>query len=237
MENSESPSRCSIRCEQCQRKMTPRSISKCAARCPCGNGTWNLSVEYFDRVPSTARTILLNAAGFLALFGAGTGIFGKATSIRKVNSLNFHDVPAHEMDALCSTPSQFKKKLVEFLERKRQETFQQHKEEMHERGAMHCKTCEGFFVPSASKPWTMLKFCSKTCCALSYGHTDYSRVEHEVNRATSQHKPELEQVHVDLQLISARCSSCGHRWELPRMYGGLVRKCPQCQHKVMIPSR
>ncbi len=126
-------------------------------------------------------------------------------------------------------------KLDAFVALKRNEQFQLHRQQM-ERNGQECEKCGMLFVRNDSKPWTMVGTCSKVCCAAKFGVSDYALVEDEVAEQSRRISPEMKKRQRSNLVIHVECPACQHHFDLPKMYGGVYRKCPACQEKVLVPT-
>ncbi len=247
---SEKPSSVTITCQSCKKCYSPKNILLCRGQCTsCTTAQWQLHAE-FDilRNGSTSplssdgallTNIGLNAIGIGLLVATGSGFTvrvggggdgsDKPTGGKSVADI--YDVPGQKVFELCNPPRQALNQLGDFILQKEAEI---QRERMKERGGSRCRACQILFVPSSSKPWTLVGSCSKSCCASLHGVADYSLIENAVNESTMEATTKVEQTVQEQAYVQAACS-CGHLFQLSKMYRGTYRKCPNCQAKVLVP--
>jgi len=235
---SEKPDKIVIRCEQCKRESSLAAIHKHRGICPaCKHAAWHIESIYMARQDDgDAANLTLKALGFSLLTSDGVSITSPIPGTKRpVNGFDMHDVTAEVMAEIADPAVNPQVKLMAFVKLKESELFQQHRRAM-ERNGRECVQCGMLFVVSDQKPWTLLGACSKVCCAAKLGSVDYALVEQQVLEKCQDRLPEFQKIRRDHRAISACCSACGHRFELPRIYAGVHRKCPECGHKVLIPQ-
>lgn len=230
------PDKILIRCEQCKKEATLTTLHRHNGQCPhCGNSTWHVQATYLARQDnSDGTTLTLNALGLNLLsssgFSLGSPVPGEK---RPVNGIDIHDVPAHEIAEIASPEVNPQVKLQAFVVRTQNEQFSQHRKAMQQHGSQ-CDQCGILFVLNDQKPWTLVGTCSRVCCAAKYGAVDYALIQDQVLESAKQKTVDVRQIHRDNQVIPVCCPSCGHRFDLPRMYEGVHRKCPACSQKVLV---
>ncbi len=232
------PDRILIRCESCKRESTLSAIHRNQGACPdCQNPTWHIQVVYLARLPDgDATSLTLKALGIGLVNSSGESIGSPLPGEKRpVNGFDIHDVPASVMADLASPDVDPDIKLTAFVLWKNNEQFQQHRKAMEERGG-ECDQCGMLYVTNEQKPWTLLGTCSKVCCANKLGAVDYALVEEDVLDRTQGQISELRKHRRDHQAIVVTCGECGHRFELPKIYAGVQRKCPECDNKVKVPE-
>lgn len=230
------PDQILIRCEQCKNEATLTALHKHQGHCPhCGNSTWHVQATYLARQDnSDGTTLTLNALGLNLLsssgFNLGSPVPGEK---RPVNGIDIHDVPANEIMDIASPEVNPQVKLQAFVKRKQNEQFSQHRKAMQQHGSQ-CEQCGMLFVLNDQKPWTLVGTCSRVCCAGKYGAVDYALIQDQVLESVGQRMVDIRQIQRDNQVIQVCCPACGHRFDLPRMYEGVHRKCPACGQKVLV---
>jgi DNA-directed RNA polymerase subunit RPC12/RpoP len=233
------PDKILIRCERCKRETSLSQIYKNKAVCSsCGNATWHIQAIYLARQDDGDGTSLaLKALGLGLLTSSGVSISSPLPGEKRpVNGFDIRDVPAEALVEIASPEVNPQIKLQAFVQLKRNEQFQRHREAMEQKGRQ-CEQCGVLYVISAEKPWTLLGTCSKVCCAAQLGVVDYALVEDQVLEQAKQHLPELSGRKREQQIVSVRCPACENQFELPRIYAGVHRKCPRCGEKVMVPQQ
>lgn len=226
-----------ISCEKCKQTYSIAAIRKCQAVCACGNNTWHIQATYLARQDTADGTSLaLNAMGFSVLSTSGVEIGGPIPVSKKpVNGFDIRDVSAARLVEIVDPSVDPHIKLDAFIRLKRNEHYQLHRQQMEERG-QECEQCGVLYVLNDSKPWTLLGTCSKFCCAKKMGVNDYSMAELMVEEQVKQLAPEVKQRTRENLNIHVTCPKCHHAFQLPRLYGGIYRKCPQCDAKVLVPQ-
>lgn len=235
---SEKPDKIVIRCEKCKRLCSLPNLYKHRGICPsCQHDAWHVQSIYMARQDDgDATTLTLKALGLSLLTSDGVSITSPIPGEKRaVNGLDIHDVPAEVMLDIADPSVNPQVKLMAFVKRKENEGFQQHRRAM-ERNGKECEQCGMLFVVSDQKPWTLLGTCSKVCCATKLSAVDYALVEQQVLERCQDQIPAMRKNRRDHRGISASCTACGHRFELPRIYAGVQRKCPACGQKVMVPA-
>lgn len=247
---SDKPSVITIRCQGCKRTYSPKQIVSVRGVCTdCRDANWHIQAEY--RVYETKSAgplgsdgtalsnIGLNALGLGLLAATGTGFVGsvgdtsfartKATGATSVADI--YDVAGSDLLALCEPIKTAMSQLADFVYQKELEI---QRNRMLERGGSHCRSCQILFVPSPSKPWTMVGTCSRSCCAALHGESDYSLVKEAVNEASSKATSNNELGSQDKTHMQVQCK-CGMMVQLAKMYQGTYRKCPGCHNKILVP--
>lgn len=202
----------------------------------CQNNTWHVQATYMARQDTADGTSLaLNAIGLSILTSSGVAIGGPLPVEKKaVNGFDLHDVPAQTMKEIADPVINPQIKLDAFIRLKRNEQFQLHRERMEQHG-QECLQCGVLFVLNDKKPWTMVGACSKVCCSASFGVSDYTMIEEQVIEKSLEILPQVKQQQRSSQLIQVECLACSQRFDLPKMYSGIYRKCPTCGAKVRVP--
>lgn len=234
---TEPPDKVEIRCERCKQEASLSSIHRSRGVCThCQNETWHVQATYMGRLDTAdGTTLALNAIGLSILSSSGVTIGGPLPAEKKpVNGFDIHDVPAQVLKEISDPQVSPTIKLAAFVQLKRNEQFQQHRQQMEQHG-QECVQCGVLYVLNDQKPWTLLGTCSKVCCATRLGVTDYAMIEDEVNTKAQQFIPEVRQRQRDNQLIHVQCPNCKFQFNLAKMYGGVYRKCPECSGKVLVP--
>ena len=235
---SEKPDKIVIRCENCKRECTLPAIHQHQGLCPsCQNDLWHIQSIYLARQDDgDATAVTLKALG-LGLFSSdGSSIQSPIPGEKRpINGFDIHDVSAETLMEICSPEVNPKVKLLAFVRRMENEHFQQHRRAM-ERNGQHCEQCGVLFVVSNLKPWTLVGTCSKVCCAAKFDAVDYALIEQQVLESCEDRLTESRKNRFGNRAITAECSACGHRFELPKIYAGVHRKCPECGQKVMVKS-
>jgi hypothetical protein len=180
----------------------------------------------------------LNAIGIGLLVTTGTGftvgIGGGIDSDQPAGGrsvADIYDVPSEKILELCNPANRALSQLGEFVLQQEVET---QRKRMKERGGSNCRSCQILFVPSPSKPWTLVGACSKTCCANMNGVAEYSLIESAVIEATAESSSKIEQAATRQAYIQVSCA-CGQTIQFPKMYKGTYRKCANCQAKILVP--
>lgn len=234
----EKPDKIVIRCESCKRECGLSAIHEHRGQCPaCQHGAWHIQTTYLARQEDgDATAVTLKALG-LGLFSSdGSRLQSPIPGEKRpINGFDMHDVPAETIMEIASPEVSPKVKLLAFVKRMEHEQFQQHRRAM-ERNGQECKQCGVLFVVSNLKPWTLVGTCSKVCCAAQFGSADYALIEQQVLENCQEKLEASRASRFGNRAIAAECSACGHRFELPKIYAGVNRKCPECGQKVMIKS-
>jgi hypothetical protein len=239
---SDKPISIKIRCQGCDVQFTPKQLVSARGICVnCPQANWHVQAEYLiheNKGSPVAAKIGLNAIGLGLLATTGTGFvvglggIENNTATGATSIANIYDVSGTELLAVCDPVKTAMTQLAEFVRQREQEI---QRSRILERGGSHCLSCKILFVPSPSKPWTMVGTCSRSCCAALHGEQDYSLVESAVNAATAKEKATTEQSTKDKAFVQVRCT-CGVIVQLAKMYQGTFRKCPCCQSKILVPS-
>jgi Zn finger protein HypA/HybF involved in hydrogenase expression len=96
------------------------------------------------------------------------------------------------------------------------------------RGGGECVVCGTYFVPSADKPWTKEKCCSKSCfakfnAAVSVGMPVSLQISTGQDSAKSK----------AARVVAVACG-CGNSFVVPALFVGAQRACPKCGQKVLV---
>lgn len=165
----------------------------------------------------------LGVVGVVAL-GALTGVFVYGDFSAEEHGpdeiIDFPNLTAEQIMELSDPPREMGKKVLPFVQQYKAGEGKRLRAKMESAGAINCKMCKTFFVPDDAKPWTLLSFCSKLCCAESYGTNSYIRIEDQVLEATASLAPKLKTFKKERSLISVTCT-CGHIFDLAKMYAGI----------------
>lgn len=235
---AEQPDKIALLCQKCGQQASLGSIHRTRAICSgCKNDTWHVQATYLARQDTAdGTTLALNAMGLSILNSSGVMIGGPLPVEKKpINGVDILDVPADTMREIADPAVDPTVKLNAFVQRTRNEQFQQHRKKMEEHG-QECSQCGILYVLNDKKPWTLVGTCSKVCCAAQHSVSDYAMIEHEINQKAQSLAPEVRQRQRDNQLIHVECPNCHHQFDLARIYGGVIRKCPACQGKVQVPA-
>jgi DNA-directed RNA polymerase subunit RPC12/RpoP len=229
------PDKVEIRCEQCKQEASITALHRGKGVCSnCKNNTWHVQATYMARQDTADGTSLaLNAMGLSILNGTGVAIGGPVPK-KPVNGFDVHDVPGNTLAEIADPTVNPQIKLDAFIRLKRNEQFELHRKRMAELG-QECIQCGMLFVRNDTKPWTLVGTCSKVCCSAKFGVSDYAMIEDKVLEQAKDLLPEVKQQQRNSQMIHVVCLDCKHEFDLPKMYGGIVRKCPKCGAKVRVP--
>lgn len=234
---TELPDKVAIFCESCKQETSLSSIHRHQGSCAgCKNSTWHIQATYMARQETAdGTTLALNAIGLSILSSTGVTIGGPLPVEKKpINGFDIHEVSGDILRDIADPTVNPTIKLNAFIELKRNEQFQLHRQKMEEHG-QECIQCGMLYVLNDEKPWTLVGTCSKVCCASRYGVSDYAMVEDQVIAKSQTILPEVRQRQRDSQHIHVQCADCKHHFNLAKMYGGVYRKCPACGAKVLVP--
>jgi hypothetical protein len=234
---TERPDKIKICCERCKQEASIAVIHRGQGVClNCQNDTWHIQATYMARQDTADGTSLaLSAMGLSILTSSGVSIGGPLpVEKRPVNGFDIHDVPGSIMTEIADPTINPQVKLDAFIQLKRNEQFQLHRERMEKHG-QECLQCGVLFVLNDKKPWTLVGTCSKVCCSARFGVSDYAMIEDQVVEQAQELLPQVKQQQRSSQMIHVVCDACHHAFDLPKMYSGIYRKCPTCGAKVRVP--
>lgn len=234
---TERPDKIVIRCERCKQEVSLAAIHRCQGVCTnCQNDTWHIQATYMARHDTADGTSLaLSAMGLSILTSSGVAIGGPLpVEKRPINGFDIHDVPGSAMKEIADPAVSPQLKLGAFIQLKRNQQFQLHRQKMEQDG-QECQQCGMLFVLNHLKPWTLVGTCSKVCCSARFGVSDYAMIEDQVLEQAQALLPQVKQRQRTSQMIHVVCQACNHAFDLPKMYGGIIRKCPTCGAKVRVP--
>ncbi len=239
---SDKPISIKILCQGCNEQYSPKQVVATRGTClKCPNAKWHVQAEYhlYENKGNTVMAkIGLNAIGLGLMATTGTGFVvglggaSKDTKTGATSIANIYDVSGSDLLTHCDPSNTAMTRLADFVHFREQEI---QRNRILERGGSHCRSCQILFVPSPSKPWTMVGTCSRSCCAALHGEQDYSLVESAVNEFIAKSNTTNEQPLKEKATIQVQCK-CGTIIPFAKMYQGTFRKCPQCQTKILVPS-
>ncbi len=207
-----------IICEACGNNYSYKKIQNNEGNCPGCSGTlWTINMVIPVNVQGTETVNVLGSLlglSMLAVSGVGFTVKDKALS-----KFREEHVPAHIMKQICPPNENWKEALYRFMMDRNAKSIRR---DIERRGGQRCKRCNMVFIPKAENPWYEAGYCSHTCHALS----DPVGVQ----------KISSSEASISSNLMVAKCPN-GHEFTVPRMFAGVIRLCPECQERVLIPSQ
>ncbi len=233
-----------FRCESCGDTPTPVNLAFSRGVCRnCKGDSWLFTVRYrpsaLDAAANGTLAVISGAglAGLAAIAGVTVhGDFDADEPDPNLAIVDCNGLSAVDVTQLCSPPAEIEKKIEPFLQKYQASEGDRTKAKMKSQGAVHCKQCNTFFVPGEGKPWSMIGYCCKSCCAESRGTTSYNRIESDVIAEAAGVAPLLKEFKKEQSMISVTCD-CGCVYDLAFNYAGVYRKCPQCGSKNLVPMK
>lgn len=214
-------------CSKCDELLQPRHIRKRKARCPkCKGTSWRMNAIFVNRAGNNA----LNVVGLtaFAVLGAGFKVSGGRES-----QFNLNDVSREAALMMCKKAggSGFHvKKYIEVRVRKENErNAAMHREKILDAGGGNCQECNILFTPDIEKPWTGDSFCSLMCWAEHFPEKAEAYSKELKEKKAQESKAQKKKSWI----FTVSCSK-GHEFETKPMYIGTVRKCTECDEKVLI---
>jgi hypothetical protein len=168
----------------------------------CGGERWTISVVYAETDLDAATSALGIAAA--ATIGVGSIQYSTDTS-----HLIYPAVPAAIVARINEDPKQRLARLGEYVR-----TMERSK--LKDSGGRDCRTCGTLFVPARGQAWHEAGYCSKVCLVKAEGVAAVAPTAARAHASPGR-----------VAAIEVECPS-GHRFEVPRSYAGMIRRCPQC---------
>lgn len=168
----------------------------------CGGDRWTISAVF-------AETDLDVAASALGVAMAATTGLGSIQYSMDSSHLIYPGVPAAIVARINEDPKQRLARLGEYVR-----TMQRSK--LKESGGRECLSCGALFVPARGQAWQEAGYCSRVCRSQAEGPAAMAPTAARDNSSPAR-----------AAAIEVDCPS-GHRFEVPRSYAGMIRRCPQC---------
>ena len=213
-------------CEKCEQAQSPRRMVEHQGRCRrCDHDRWLLELEFQPTGDSDAYT--------LAKWGISLAISGLSQSVvlpgdseqhEDPNRFSFRGVSAKHAYEVCRGKN-LGARLLKYTEYRLQKDAEEHRERMKERGG-ECPQCGTVFVRNQNREWTLDGYCSRVCRA----RHEQRAPEDPLGPGRLRAQKPTEQPR-ESKLLPVRCSGCGNMFEVPKMYRGTARACPECGEK------
>ncbi|MCM8539529.1 MAG: hypothetical protein NE328_04590 [Lentisphaeraceae bacterium] len=214
-------------CSKCDKMQEPRHIRKNNARCKrCIKSTWRMNATFVNKNVTNALNVVGLASA--AILGAGVRFSGG-----KEGQYNLDNVSQKAAAVMCKKMGganlQVKQYIQYRVKKEEEKRVKEHQEELEVRG-ITCKDCEMSFIPNPTLAWHTDFFCSRSCwaneCPEKADKYTQKIMQEKAIKADKGKKKKL-------AFFNVSCSN-GHKFEANQMFIGSMRKCTECDEKVLI---